>query len=74
MKTAVRNCRIVSPGLDIADGTLVWENGRIVSLLGVYPLPAVIAGRRVLLGTIGNVASLPSARGKGYMKQLMAAA
>ena len=31
MKTAVRNCRIVSPGTDIADGTLVWENGRIVS-------------------------------------------
>lgn len=31
MKTAVRNCRIVSPGTDITDGTLVWENGRIVS-------------------------------------------
>ena len=31
MKTAVRNCRIVSPGIDIADGTLIWEDGRIVS-------------------------------------------
>ena len=48
----------------------VKENGRIVSLLGIYPLPAVIDGEKVLIGTIGNIASLPAARGRGYMKQL----
>jgi hypothetical protein len=52
----------------------VKENGRIVSLLGIYPLPAVIAGEKVLMGTIGNIASLPAARGRGYMKQLVTVA
>lgn len=49
----------------------IKENGKIISLLGVYPLPTMVAGEEIMLGTIGNVASLPSGRGKGYMKHLM---
>ena len=52
----------------------VREAGKIAAMLGVYPLSTVIAGEKVLLGTIGNVATLPSARGKGYMKALVPAA
>lgn len=52
----------------------IRENGKIVSLLGVYPLPTVIAGKEILMGTIGNVGSIREARGKGYMKQIMTAA
>jgi len=52
----------------------VKENGRIVSMLGVYPLRTVIAGDTVLMGTIGNVATLPESRGKGYMRLLFESA
>ena len=52
----------------------VRENGRLVALLGVYPLPVNIAGHGLLFGTIGNVGTLHAHRGKGYMKLLMAAA
>ena len=49
----------------------VREDGKIVALLGVYPLPLQIAGRELLFATLGNVATLPEARGKNYMKMLM---
>ena len=52
----------------------VRENGRIVAALGVYPLPTVIAGERFLFSTVGNVGTLPEARGKGYMTLLLAEA
>lgn len=52
----------------------IRENGRIVAALGVYPLPTVIAGERFLFSTVGNVGTLPEARGKGYMTLLLAEA
>lgn len=52
----------------------VRENGRLVALLGVYPLPVKIAGHDLLFSTVGNVATLQEARGKGFMKLLMDAA
>lgn len=39
MITLIQNCRIVSPGLDIPEGNIVLENGRIVSA-GNTPAPA----------------------------------
>lgn len=49
----------------------VREDGKIVALLGVYPLPVRVGGQELLFATVGNVATLPEARGKGYMKMLM---
>lgn len=49
----------------------VREDGKIVALLGVYPLPVNVGGQELLFATVGNVATLPEARGKGYMKMLM---
>ena len=52
----------------------VRENGRLIALLGVYPLPVRIAGHDLLFSTVGNVATLQASRGKGCMKLLMDAA
>jgi len=52
----------------------VRENGRLIALLGIYPLPVRIAGHELLFSTVGNVATLQEARGKGCMKLLMDAA
>lgn len=50
------------------------EDGRLIALLGVYPLPVKIAGQDLLFSTVGNVATLQESRGKGCMKLLMDAA
>ena len=52
----------------------IREDGRLIALLGVYPLPVKIAGQDLLFSTVGNVATLQAARGKGCMKVLMDAA
>ena len=52
----------------------VIRNGRIRAMLGVYPIPAVIAGRPLMFSTVGNVATHPFDRGKGYMTALLDAA
>ena len=52
----------------------VIEGGRIRAMLGVYPIPVVIAGRRILFSTVGNVATHPYCRGRGYMSALLDAA
>ena len=49
----------------------VVRDGRIRAMLGVYPLPAVVAGRRLLFATVGNVATHPYETGRGYMRRLM---
>lgn len=61
------------------DEALQWSlvglsGGQIVAHVGVYPLPLVIGGCPVMAGGIGNVATLPEARGKGYMSRLLHAA
>lgn len=49
----------------------IREDGKLIALLGVYPLPVSIAGHELLFSTVGNVATLQEARGKGCMKLLM---
>lgn len=46
-------------------------DGKIAAVVGIYPLPAVICGRPVMFGTIGNVATLPEYSGRGLMKRLV---
>lgn len=48
-------------------------NGRIAALIGVYPLPAVIAGEKILFATMGNVATHPYLTGRGLMTELLRA-
>lgn len=49
----------------------VREGGKLVAILGVYPLEVSIAGHTLLFATMGNIGTVPAARGKGYMKQLL---
>ena len=46
-------------------------NGRIVAMLGVYPLPMVIDGEHFLFSTTGNVATHYRYEGRGYAHQLL---
>ena len=48
----------------------VFEDGRLASVVGIYPLPAVIGGKEVLFATTGNVATLPEYEGRGYFTKL----
>ena len=48
----------------------VFEGGRLASVVGIYPLPAVIDGTEVLFATTGNVATHPDFTGKGYFTEL----
>ena len=54
----------------MARHTGVFEDGKLVSVVGVYPLPLVIDGERFMLYTTGNVATLPAYEGKGYFTTL----
>lgn len=49
----------------------VKKNGKIVSALGVYPLPMNVAGEEILFSTMGNVVTVPEEEGNGYMTQLL---
>jgi len=44
-----------------------FEDGKLVSVVGIYPLPGRVLGIPCLFATTGNVATLPEAEGKGYM-------
>lgn len=52
----------------------VRENGKICSLLGVYPIPVSIGKTKLMFSTVGNVATLPEYEGRGYMQALLDAA
>ena len=52
----------------------VIRAGKIRSMLGVYPLPVQICGRKLMFSTVGNVATHPYETGKGYMSLLLDAA
>ena len=52
----------------------VRENGKLIAVVGVYPLPVNIAGHELMFSTVGNIGTLQEARGKGCMKALMDAA
>ena len=47
-----------------------FEDGKMVSACGIYPLPAVIGGEEFLFCTTGNVATHPEYEGKGYFSRL----
>ena len=49
----------------------VRENGKICSLLGVYPIKVKIGGTELMFSTVGNVATLAEHEGKGYMSILL---
>lgn len=49
----------------------IKEDGRIRSLLGVYPLKTWINGQSFLFSTVGNVATHAKVRRRGYMTRLM---
>ena len=48
----------------------LFDNGRLASVVGIYPLPAVIGDTDVLFATTGNVATHPDFAGKGYFTAL----
>ena len=50
------------------------RDGRLRAVVGIYPLPAVVADEQLMFSTMGNVATLPEETGKGYMSQLLNAA
>ncbi len=50
---------------------VIEDSGQIVSHVGLFPIHVVAAGLRLTLGGIGGVATLPDARGKGYMTRLL---
>ena len=49
----------------------VRENGKICSLLGVYPIKVKIGDCELMFSTMGNVATLAEHEGKGYMTLLL---
>ncbi len=49
----------------------IKKDGKIIAVMGVYPLKANICGKEVLFATTGNVAVDPEYRNLGLMKQLM---
>ena len=49
----------------------VKKDGKILSVLGIYPLLTNICGEEILCATVGNVATLPEEEGKGYMNMLL---
>ncbi|MGC9522755.1 MAG: GNAT family N-acetyltransferase [Anaerolineae bacterium] len=50
---------------------VIEEDGEIVSHVGLYPIETVTVGVRLSVGGIGAVSTAPSARGRGYMTQLL---
>ncbi len=52
----------------------VFEDGKLVSVIGIYPLPVKILGKKFLFATTGNLATLPEYEGRGYFRKLFDAA
>ena len=49
----------------------IKKNGKIVSALGVYSLPAKFCGEDIMFSTVGNIATHPDEEGNGYMSILI---
>ena len=52
----------------------IFEDGKLVACLGVYPLETTVCGEKLLFSTTGNVATHWEYEGRGYMSRLMDAA
>ncbi len=50
---------------------VIRENGRIAACVGTYLIPMQVGGCRVVTAGVGQVATAPEARGKGYMTALL---
>ncbi len=48
----------------------VFEDDKLVSVIGIYPLPVQILGKKFLFATTGNLATLPEYEGRGYFRKL----
>ena len=49
----------------------IFDNDKLVAVLGVYLIPTVIADEEFLFATVGNIAVHPNYEGKGYMTILL---
>ena len=49
----------------------VFEDGKLVACLGVYPYETLVAGEKMLFATMGNVATHWDYEGKGYMSEML---
>ncbi len=49
----------------------IRRDGRIVALLGIFPIEWCVGDARLRMAGIGGVATDPNSRGQGFMKQLM---
>lgn len=49
----------------------IFEEGQLVSCIGVYPLDGVVAGENIRFATMGNIATHIDHTGKGYMSKLI---
>lgn len=52
----------------------IFEDGKLVAAIGVYPLPACVGGEELMFSTVGNVATHPDYEGRGYMTALLSRA
>lgn len=68
---------VIYPDLFAADDevlgrhAVIREDGRIVSCVGTYPMLMQVGGCRIMTAGVGQVATLKSCTGKGYMTQLL---
>ena len=49
----------------------IKDGDRVAAAVGIYPLQTRVAGHHIVFATVGNVATRPEYRNKGYMKALM---
>ena len=49
----------------------LFENNKLVSVVGVYPLIAMVLDKKINFCTVGNVATHPDYEGRGYMSLLL---
>lgn len=49
----------------------IKEDGKLVAVVGIYPLPVDVAGEKLLFSTVGNIATHPDYQGRGYMNTLV---
>jgi len=45
----------------------IFEEGRLVACIGIYPFDVIVAGQTLRFATTGNIAVHPDFEGKGYM-------
>jgi len=48
----------------------IFDEGKLVACMGVYPFEAIVAGKKLKLATVGNVVTRKSHEGRGYMSAM----